>query len=489
MGAKFIDIEREDELPREVQTSSIGILLFNEDQMQWMAMRPGTDFTAEGQGVPTKLEPGLWVTNLEYEEARAMGQNLRSITLRSNNFFRTTIPQIRTIWGMDGRSNADAIRVISEISERVWRLSQEAVAGSITANGFSDMREVTQKIERASSLATGIFDVNTRAIRASGNDDKRVLDHFEKAWQPGMFIRGRKTDDPYTVTLSFHFPRLSYAMRLTDMPVPARSSWQVAPRSDDQGSEDFFKEMIALDRPAIFRAACEEGERNVPEYARACAHAARGSVGDTFRSRFIPEEIIGLSPHYDIAIESVACGEGWIPSATGALLRNLEAAAGGPEAARASWSVSVVADNILASASRETRKDKPWHFAESVWLAARDRAAMLPAIGALYDVGAILVGAQNGTIKVQCPADPEMLMLVSSTAWERGLVMSLEDVGKLDVLGVPVPSQANLFGGNDVDYLLSSVVHMQRRGALWSLDTIQDGPSSERARNFRIMLS
>ncbi|MFG6082203.1 hypothetical protein ACEUZ9_002846 [Paracoccus litorisediminis] len=488
MAVKFVDIDKEDEIPKSDEgIASIGILIFTEGLANWVALRPGTGFQAQGVGVPTGLESGLWVTNAEYEETRTMGRGMRNVTLRSGGFFKATIDAIRSSWGMAGRPDADAIRVVGEISDRIYKLSQEAMLPEMKAMGFSDMRDMTQAIERASSLATGIATVNHNPLRLSGSDDKRVLDHFEKAWQPGMFIRGRRVEEADSVSLSFHFPKLSYAMRITEPPVPARASWQVAPRGNDQDVNVFFNETMGLKRPAVFRAACEPGDRPAPEFAQACANQGFGGA-DTFRSRFIPEEIVALSEYFDVAIESVACGGSWIPTATGKLLRNLEAAAGGAEAARASWSVGVAAENILTSALRDTKKAKAWTSGEAVWLAARDRAAMLPAISALYDVGAILISASSGTINVKCPADPEMLMLVVQAAWEAGVVLPLEEVEALEELGVPIPTDARLFGGNPVDYLLSMVVHKRNRNALWSLDAIQDQPRALREKRYRLVM-
>jgi len=488
VAVKFVDIDREDDLDQGSEAlSSIGIILFAEEMTSWVAMRPGTGFRKDGRGTPAGLERGLWVTDAGYEEARAMGRNLRGLTLRSNGFFKATLPQIRAAWGMASRPDTDAIRVVAEISDRIYRLSQQALAPDLRAMGHSEMRDATQVIERSASLATGIATVNRARARLTGNDDKRVLDHFEKAWQPPMFIRGRRVDDPDSIALSFHFPKLSYAMAVAGEPVPGRSSWQVAPRPEEQDPEEFYRETMELGRPAIFRAVCEEPDgRQVPEFAQVCANS--GVSSDTFRSRFLPEEVVALRPWFRVAIESVACGGEWIPSATGKLLENLEAAAGGPEAARASWSVAVAAENILASAMRDVKKDKAWSLGEAVWIAARDRAAMMPAIAALYDVGAILISAQGGTINVRCPADPELLSLVLATAWEKGLVLPLEEVDGLNALGVPIPAEARLFGGNPVDYLLSAVVHKRNRNALWSLDMIQDEPREKREQKFRLIM-
>lgn len=114
---------------------------------------------------------------------------------------------------------------------------------------------------------------------------------------------------------------------------------------------------------------------------------------------------------------------------------------------------------------------------------------MVPAIEALVEVGASLVSAHYGNITIRAPLDIELLMLIVNAAWENGLILPLESVELLRQMGVPIPVEPSLFGGNDVDYLLSAVVHRRQRNALWSLDSIMDLPSEDRARQFRVITS
>ncbi|MCW3782606.1 hypothetical protein [Defluviimonas salinarum] len=485
MAIEFVDIENEDR-GDTAPFSHVGIIFFAPDG-SWSAMRPGTGFEASGEGAPQRLEPGLWVADMEYDAVRAIAKEMRGFTMRSNTWLKLTIDQIQAAFGLAGRPRHQAIAIVSAIAGRVFRLTQEALRGNLSEMGYRQPQDFTGLLERSASLATGIAAVNATAMSRSGSADKRVIDHFVRTFQSGIYITNRKGVADGFINLSFHFPRMSYARRVTDAEVPGSSLWQSASRKDPQSSADFLAEIRGFGRPAIYKAVCHPGEAFVPEYVQAFANSVGSSTGDTYRTRFIEEEILLLSRHYQVSVEGVVAGTDWIPSATGRLVRSLEAAAGGEEPARGSWSVGVAAENILASAMRSVKKESPGQAAEAVWIAARDRAAMMPAIAALDSVGASLVSAHCGNIVVRCPLDHELLMLVVNAAWESGLVLPLEEVEALRQIGVPIPEEPGLFGGNDVDYLLSAVVHKRQRNALWSLDGIMDHPAEERAKRFRIM--
>lgn len=488
MGIEFQDIEQEDRTGSEDPFSNVGVIFFGEDG-SWQAQRTGTGFTAAGEGVPQRLEPGLWVADMGYDQVRAISKELRGMTMRSDSWLKLSIDQIRTAFGLSGKRPDQSLPVIATIAHRVYRLSQEALRDNMGDLRYKSPHEFQSQMERAASLATAIATVNAPAVARTGSSEKRVIEHFTRTYQAGMYIGGRKEPPDDHINLAFHFPRLSYARRITEDDVPASSIWQIANRKDHQSVEDFLENMRQTGRPAIYKAVCQPGEGYVPEHVQVFANGLNTSMGDTHRTRFIDEEIKLLARHYKVSVEGVVAGGKWCPSATGQLLRSLEAAAGGADAARASWSVGLAAENILASALRAARKESPGQTAEAVWIAARDRAAMMPAIEALAEVGASLVSAHYGNITVRCPLDIELLMLVVDAAWECGLILPLESVELLRQMGVPIPAEPSLFGGNDVDYLLSAVVHRRQRNALWSLDGIMDLPADERARQFRILTS
>lgn len=488
MTIDFRDIDQDEPADVEEPFANIGIIFFSQDGT-WHARRHGTGFEASGNGVPQQLEPGLWVADMGYDETKALSKEMHRIVLRSDAWLKHTPEQMRTAFGLSGAAVDKSLPVVSTIAHRTFQLTQEALRENLTELRYRKARDYLSVLEKAASLPTAVAKVNANATARNATPDKRVIEYLVNTYQSGMYVMGRKEPPEGHINLAFHFPRLSYARRITDSDVPAASIWQSATRSDGQSVDDFLASMRKMGRPAIYRAVCHPGEVPVPDYVQVFANGLGSSLGDTHRTRFVDEEISLLQKYYSVSVEGVIAGHGWVPSATGRLIRSLEDIAGGPGPAHASWSVGLAAENILASALRSIDKEPAGQTAEAVWIAARDRAAMVPAVEALSEMGASLVSAHYGNITVRAPLDIELLMLVVNAAWEAGLVLPLESVELLRQMGVPAPIEQSLFGGNDVDYLLSAVVHRRQRNALWSLDGIMEFPSTERLRKFRLMTS
>lgn len=481
---KFVDLDKEADTSRQRQTS-LGVVLFSDDE-RWVAFRADSGEVTEGLGVP-KLGAGLWVIDKLYEDTRTLGAQMKGVTLRSDGWLKLPIERIRSSWGILEEPPAAAIKLVGQVCDRAFGLVQEAVL-DLQAEIGKTPGVIVNTLARPSSLATGVYNVASDLFRRTGSAEKRLIEHFTKTYQAGMFLSGRKTVEDGHIHLPFAFPRLSYAMAITSGLVPDQASWQVTVRGDEVSNQDFFTEIVNLKRPAIFRARCRHGDSFVPEYAHAFAYPP--SVGvDAHRTRFIPEEVIALSEHYDVTIEGAICGGDWVESTAGKMLRALEDLAGGPEAARASWSVGLAAENLLVSAFRKSPNEAAGQNAESIWVAARDRVAMLPAVRALHDMGASLVSAYLGVITVKCPLDPEILVSVLDTAWELGLTVPIDDADALAARGIPIPTERSRFGGNDVDYLLAAIAHKRQRRALWALDCTQDAARDEREKLFRKLMS
>ncbi len=486
MSVAFQNIEHEKQ-KGEVPFVNVGVLFFTEDG-HWYARREGTDFSAEGQGTPEQLEAGLWVADMEYEQVRAIAKGLRGITMRSDKWLKLSLGQIRTAFGLNNKPLGRSLPIVASIAHRVFRLCQESLRDNIEATGHTSPESFRSTLDRSSSLGTAIAEVNAKAVSKTISSSERVLHHFSKTYQTGMYIRGHQAPPDDHIDLHFHFPRLSYAKKITEGQVPSSSLWQFADRPDEQTVEEFIKDIRNTGRPIIYKMICQPGPVPAPEHVQVFANGLNTSLGDTHRTRFIDEEVEILSRYYDLQVEGVVAGVEWQPSPTGNLIRSLEKKGGGFGAAHASWSLGLAAENILAAATRRIRKkDPPWQASEAIWIAARDRAAMMPAIEALVEVGGALVSAHYGNITVRCPVDPEILMLMVNAAWESGLILPLESVELLQRMGIPIPVEHSLFGGNDVDYLLSAVVHRRERNALWALDSIMDLPENERGERFKVL--
>lgn len=469
--------------------SEFGLVLFDRQTQEWFACRSSDNFEMAGRGALRDIPKGRWVTNLPFEETKALGAGLQGAFLIHDGYFRTTIEEIERGFGIAGQSLAKRALIVRSIVDRVMDLSIASLEPSVKALGKTTLRDVVGDLKRGSSLAAGLARVNAPAMRKSRTDEQVVLDQFKQVWHNFMLVRGRKAEAPEGMRLfRLEFPRLSYARMLTSDPVPARSKWQSASREHDESMDDFFRQVASMNKPTIFRADYAARPGMDTEFAQAAATPISiGGVGDAYRSRFLFEDIEILNKYYQFQLEGAIIGSEWQPSATGVLLEQLEAAAGGSDIAHASWSVGLAADNILASAYRKF-KDEPEGCAESIWISARDRAAMFPLIEELYQFGAVLISATLGRVKILCPDDPEILGMILSCAWGLGAYLPMDDAMTLRLDGVDLPSDASQWGGKTVDFPLSSIVHRGSRKALWALDGLQDLPLEERAKKYRIMM-
>lgn len=480
---QFVDLDQERESLEEERLLRPGVILFDAEGGSWRAFRPSSGFDEAGMGAPTRLEPGLWLSNMDFDRTRALARP-KGVTMRHDGWLRVKMDRIVAAWLGEDQPLERSVPLVASFSDRVVRLIQESISPHLRRLGIQDPGEIRTQLTRASSLAGGIANLNASAIRAGDGGDKRITDHFNRTYQWGMFIKGSKVDEEGHVRLTFSFPRLSYALAITAGQVPTGQGWQLARRGDNETTQDFINQILDTGRAPIFRASIRPGASAIPEYVDAFISPLHSSE-DGSRTRFIAAELQILADHYDIAVESAVCGEGWGDSATGLLLRELEDIAGGPRAARASWSVALAADNILSSAFRKPRSGQPADYAEPIWLAARDRAVMLPVIQAFYDAGATLVSAMQGTISIKCPSDPELLISVLDMAWEKGLTLALDEVEMLSAMGIDVPAEESRFGGNDVDYPLASLVHARKKRALYLLDSVQTHPRDAREKEYR----
>lgn len=471
---RFVDVDKADVTRLTESVSGPGFVYF-EPGGQWHAMRPSSGFSMTSDGSLRDLEPGLWVSNLQYDRVNLLAKDINHIRVKSDGWFKITTLQMLSACGMSEAPPKRAAHFMAVFCDRIYRLSQEVFQAEIT-----DPRQMVhfqRSIEKSPSLATGFTNLHHQQMAKGRPSEKRTIDMLDRSYQSGMYCFGRKKPEEGQINLSFHFPRLTYALDITSQPVPDRAVWQIASREPSQSSNDFIAEVDATGRPVIYRASYRQGS-GMGEYVEAFIEANRRT--DTYRSLFLPDEIRQLKRRIDLSVESAIAGGEWIQSSTGRILQHLVGIAGGRKTASVSWTVSIIAENILASAFRQDTREKAGRTVEAVWLAARDRVAMLGAIESFYEAGAILVAAQCGTITVQSPADPEMLFTILDTAWRHGMVLPIGESLRLAKLGVTPPSEASLFGGLDVDYILSGIAQTARKKALFTLDEVMDAPSGER---------
>ncbi|MEP3669094.1 MAG: hypothetical protein ABJN42_20400 [Roseibium sp.] len=477
----FVDIDEAEEMPEEPVMSDIGVIFFDQTGA-WHAENPGRETSLSSIGPVNQLDPGLWLSDMSFAEVRGMTQGLRRVTMKADGWIRMSMPQLLGSWGLNTISKDASVKMAGKVIDRIFRLSQEVIFKECLRSN-QDESAVILQLERASSLATGITGAHNTQLRKGRPSEKRAQDHIDNTFQLGIYVPGRKIVEEGTMLLQFSMGRLSHAINVASAPVPAPGAWQIATRGDDVGHMEFLQEIRKLEKPAIFRSVITPDSVMTPDYIEMFLHSGRQQGKQ--RTRYLGEEILAIDGMMPIEIEQVIVGPGTMKSSTSALLQDLVEVCGGMRAAAASWSAGIVAENILNSAFRSVRGSDDGTSPEAVWLAARDRVLMLPIITALCSTGADLVSAQSGQITVRIPEDPEMLIPLMHVAWECGLHLPLDEIQMLAELGVPIPSEIETFGGNDVDYFLSAVAHQGRRNAMWALDGVMDSPQSERKKKIR----
>ncbi len=464
---------------RDPEDQLAGFILFAPNG-GWHAVRPSTGYERSGDGSLRELEPGLWVTNLPYERVTVLARGARHILLRADGWLKLSAAQILGAAGLDGVNDTIAAKYLATITNRVHMLALETVrALNPEPRAYARARGA---LRAKPSLATGLAQAHEAALMRGRPAEKRIATIFGQTHQMGMFCFGRKVAPEGHRNLPFRFPRLSHALSLTRAQIPGRATWQMGARKANVTSTEFIESAREMGRPLIFRAS-HARTGGTSEALDALIGANRSS--DTYRTLFLSEELDILRQRAETSVESVVVGEEWVTPSTADLLDAMLQVCGGRAVAANSWSANLLAENILASAFRRPQGDNGAPPAETVWLAARDRVAMFPAIEAFYDFGASLVSAMHGTIMMQVPDDPELLAGIMDTAWQFGLTLPIGDNLQLAGLGVPIPVERSGFGGNSVDYGFSVIAQRAKKKALLALDDIMDAPAEERVERFR----
>lgn len=450
----------------------------------WIACRVSTRYERSGDGSLRDLEPGLWITNLPWERVSALSADLRHVALRSDGWLKLSADQILAISGMDDAAPPVMARYLALITHRIHTLTLDAMR-RYNPDPRANAR-LRNALRTKASLATAIHVIHDGEINRGRPEEKRIAQIFRDSYQLGMFFPGRKVVPEGHVNLAFRLPALGHALLMARQPVPDMATWQIGVRGQDASSASFVEQARRMQRPLIFRASCSamdgRGEA-IDAMVGASRHAS------TYRTLFLPEEIDLLMKRVEMSVEAVVGGGGWRPTCTGKLLDAMIETCGGVVVASHALSAHILAENILASAFRFSQAASDVPPAEGIWLAARDRCRMFPAIEAFYDFGASLVTAHYGCITMQCPADPELLAGCLDTAWQFGLILPITDIRRLAAMGVPIPFDRSEFGGNPVDYGFSLIAQRAKKKALLALDDVMDAPMGERSERFKAILS
>jgi hypothetical protein len=447
-----------------------GVALFAPDGSWHASLNGGDLHTSNGHGAPNDLPKGLWLTDLPFEQIS--GVSARGRYMKVGPWLRPGIDSMCKSWGITSAPRASAASMLSRISSRIFaRIGDIAERDTELGIGPEDLRRI---LSNAPSLTTGIAQMNALRLNAAMPSDPIVQNVLKRCLQTGIYFPKWAKQLTGMRRIDFSLPLLSHALLVTSEAVPAPTVWRFAARPDDMSGPALIAELKKGNRPAIVEASITAIPPGTPEWIESFIHGRQASI---FRYHFSIGEIEAiLARGIPVQITSVIAGQDWQPSATGVLLNHLVAAAGGPLAAAASWSVNALAENILCSAFRPL-KGVETLSTEAIWIATRDRNLMLPYIDALSDSGARLISAMAGVISVEVPDDVEIISSVLMSAWDMGLHTDLDTAsGLLKDKGIKLPTDISSWGGTAVDYLPAVSSHSGNRNALWKMDGLQDLP-------------
>ena len=434
----------------------------------WHGVSPAAGVDSSGAGSIADLPRGLWLTDLEFREAHGVG--VRGQLVKRSDWLRPGMDGIRRSWGLSKSSNKSAARFVAPLAARACKLLVDAFARD---HEYREAIEIiTSRVRAAPSLTTGIAQVLQERIDDALPADKVVQANFSKAHLSGVYIPDWWTPAENTRTLDISLPKLTHALAVTRGQVPASAVWaEGRPKAGPEG-ERFLAQVLEDARPYLVQAEFDVSPGQTPVHVESFINGPKSSY---YRYFFNTDEIRALqAAGFEPRVQGVIAGGDWCASETRALLDDLVEAAGGRDAAGMSWSANVLAENILAASFRTVPREAKCLPPEGVWIAARDRALMLPVISALSDAGAVLVSASCGSISMRVPDDPEIMTAVVLTAWELGAYLSCDTAEDLQKMGVEVPSDIESWGGNPVDYLSAAASHRLRKNALWQMDSVQD---------------
>lgn len=479
---QFVDIDKAEE---EVRLLHPGTIFFD-DVGAWHASRPGTGYSLSGYGPISALEPGFWMSNLPFEKVKGIISGQKTWTMRADAWMRMRTDMIFGSWGLSDLPLDKSVSLVSHINARVFRLLQEVLERDGEVHKYEVKPQVDQ-ICSSSSLSIGINSLLAPRLLLTRPAESMAQKVLDEAMTVGMLFPRPRFDPENMLSLSFTFGRISYALRVCKDNVPAARAWQTATRPDALSSEAFVAELSARKLPTVLRGSYTSTPLQTNEYFDVFAKGDPSKLSR--RTRFTLEEVEAVGSRMQGDFNAVYVGSAWTRSSIHGVLEELVDVCGGPVAAGVSWSAGLLADNILNAAFRKSQALPSAANGESVWLAARDRIAMLPAISALIDAGAAIDRAAGGVIQVKVSQEPELLMSVLQVAWEEGLSLSLEDAQNIAKMGIHVPADRETYGGNDVDYILAALAHQGKRNAMWKLDGVVDKPQREREKMIKNMLS
>lgn len=472
MAIKLTDVGGSGKDALDTRPDPIGVILTDKFG-NWEIARRDNYYRGGSGPIMGLKNNSSWLNNLEFEESRSVfNQEEQKQIVRGASWLLYGLDEILDEWGYAGIGIKPGAKFLSTITGRVFDITAAILEAKKNKAPDKKLREIC----RSASLATGLMSIMEYGIKKSIPSDDVMKEHLERTYQNGMPYR-HDTPTESEIRLDFRYPRLSYALKLADVRIPAAAEWQKANKPDDLNEAEFIKEISSLNRPAIYRASINYDSDVHPTWIGDLI----GHKLDTERSRFLLEELMAVEDVQKRIESALVSRGGYVDSVVHNLLKDMVKGFGGQESASLSWTVGLVAENIIAAPHRAGRTSQAAVSAEQVWLAANDRFLMAPLISALTDAGCLISSARGGRVTVMAPKAPEVILAATSLAWDHGAFLSIGQSAMLKKrFMIDLPTDRSAFDGPDHDYLIAAANHMGDKKTLWGLDGICDEKTPEK---------
>lgn len=489
MSIQLTDINHDDQPPAGAHRDPIGVVILDKDG--WSASCPEIGVRSEGAGRPTELEGGItWVSNLGFHDARGVraAQSRGDVSLRGKDWIFPKIDEALDDWGARSYARKDQADIMATLLNRVMRLSYETVRTYLGASPSKE-QAAFKTMETSPSLPNGLRNAMGAAIDQCNPSDKKTSARITDSIKYGAYVLRENRVEEGEIFVSLRAPRLVHALDVLQRPVPAPGKWQESDLGDRVLSENTVAKLHDLDRPVLLYTKAVP--KNRTEDAFLSSWTVPMGPGRS-RSFYTLEEVRAMKDAYDFMSPHATVGPGWRSSSGLEMLRALITISGYDLFAHTSWSVGVVAENILRGVMRsgltKNRDTEAVVSPESVWVAANDRVAMLPMIRKMEDYGVIVSSGYAGDLGFKFSSDPEMATMVATGAWESGLHMQVQTAVDMRRMGVEPPCDKESYGGSHLANLQAIMSQGGKVAPFWKIDEMNDKVSGERAAAFRDFL-
>jgi len=337
----------------------------------------------------------IWVSNVDWNSAMQSGL-ISHPNIKISTFFRSDIKTLSREFGFNEDKNVEASQHFAEIFDRVVRLL-------IKHYNVTKLESTLKDSMRPTLLSPD---------RSKG---KKNLDYaIESAMQTFQRCEGRTPKG--SKMLSFRFPRVEYARKLLEFPVPLGNWKQV--RGQVITADDVSKKFA--EKPVL----CKISIRDIDPTVANLVSFSNGSKEPRFWAT--SQEIYYLSKVSDIEIQSTYVCEGYeSPSAKRDVINE-------GKAGELSVSCGLIAENhwvSMASPYKGQFSKINIYSDRATWMRAWDRMLCFVSAKRFADAGFHISSYGTGSILVAIP--PSMLDYALEIAGELRMIPPVHAINEL----------------------------------------------------------